>query len=62
MQIKVQRIKKIARKMLNDIADIELYEWPPRCTIVNYQPVRPKREDIISKKCDDEGSCNATSK
>lgn len=62
MQIKMQRFEKVAKKVLNNVADIELYEWPPRCAAIFYQPIRPNRQNIILKKSEDEGSYNATSK
>lgn len=43
MKIKGHKIEKTVKKLLNDIADIELYEWPPRCGLLNYQPIRPNR-------------------
>ena len=39
MQIKMQRFEKVAKKVLNNVADIELYEWPPRCAAIFYQPI-----------------------
>lgn len=36
-------VEKVVRKVLNHIADSELYEWPPQCAFIYYQPKRPSR-------------------
>lgn len=42
-------VNKIATKVLNYIADTELYEWPPQCPFIYYQPKRPSRIEIQDK-------------
>lgn len=61
MQNNVQTIDRMVKKMLNDIADSELYEWPPRCAAICYQPVRPKRDakEFSSKHRVDDSICGA---
>lgn len=52
MQKKEQKVEKMVKKVLNNFIDVELYEWPPRCATIFYQPVRPERGKGISEKCD----------
>lgn len=61
MKMKTQKVEKMVKTVLNNFIDIELYEWPPRCATIFYQPVRPESENIISKKCDNENSCSTAS-
>lgn len=39
------QFEKIVKKAINMIVDIDLYEWPPKCSALYYQPVRPCKKD-----------------
>lgn len=43
-------INKVVKKVLNHIADSELYEWPPQCAFIYYQPKRPNRNEHEGKE------------
>ena len=50
-------IAKLIEKSVNHMIDSELCEWPPQCTALYYQPVRPKRieeneNNKVQKKTD----------
>lgn len=42
-------INKVVKKVLNHIADSEIYEWPPQCAFIYYQPKRPNRIEVQDK-------------
>lgn len=35
---------EVIKKAVNYIIDSELYEWPPQCTALYYQPARPEKK------------------
>lgn len=38
-------IEKAAKHLVKHIAEQEMFEWPPVCVALYYQPVRPKKEN-----------------
>lgn len=41
------QFEKVVKKAINMIVDIDLYEWPPKCSALYYQPVRPCKKDAV---------------
>lgn len=44
--IKNISIEKVAKRLAKHITEQEVYGWPPLCSALYYQPVRPKKEKI----------------
>lgn len=36
-------IEKAAKQLVKHIADQEVYGWPPLCSALYFQPIRPKK-------------------
>ncbi len=45
-------VEQTVKQLVKHIVEQEVYEWPPRCAVLYYQPVRPpkKRETGLSKE------------
>lgn len=40
--MKNEKIKKAISKVVEEIIDWDMYEWPPGCAYILYQPERPE--------------------
>lgn len=34
-------VKAVATKLVAKMIDHDTYEWPPKCALITYQPMRP---------------------
>lgn len=50
MKKKSKNIEETMKKVVNKLADSELYEWPPQCATFLYQPLRPCSRDVNHEK------------
>lgn len=41
MNSKKELLKKITSKVIEDIIDTDFYEWPPSCSTIFFQPIKP---------------------
>lgn len=46
MKITKEKIKEVTSKIIEDIIDEDMLEWPPGCATYIYQPERPDNETI----------------
>lgn len=45
MKKQSKKIEKIIKKVIENMVDSELYEWPPQCAAFLYQPTRPESKN-----------------
>lgn len=43
-------IEKVAKRLAKHITEQEVYGWPPLCSALYYQPLRPKNESKQKKE------------
>lgn len=48
--IKSKKMERRIRYVVQKMIEQEAYEWPPKCTTILYQPLRPKCAYSAKKK------------
>lgn len=45
MKKQIPVIEKVAKKVVRNLVEQEIYGWPPQCAALYYQPARPRKKE-----------------
>ncbi len=52
MKKQTKIIERVTKQFINQIVEQEVLGWPPQCGALYFQPVRPKKEEVVQPSCE----------